>query len=48
MLVIVFLQVQIVRLGRSKSLVMGPGEDTSKSCVVQADMPPDSTRWFVT
>ncbi|KAL9964999.1 hypothetical protein ACROYT_G028722 [Oculina patagonica] len=38
-------QVQIVRLGRSKSLVMRPGENTSKSCMVQADMPPESTRW---
>lgn len=41
------LQVQIVRFGRSKSLKIRPGKDSSKTAVVSADMPPDSTRWLV-
>lgn len=39
------LQVQIIRFGRSKSLEMRPGKDSSNTAVVSADMPPDSTRW---
>ena len=38
---------QIIRFGRSKSLEMRPGKETSKSIVVSADMSPDSTRWLV-
>ncbi|XP_022781525.1 uncharacterized protein LOC111322652 isoform X5 [Stylophora pistillata] len=38
-------QVQLGRLGRSKSLTMSAYEATSTSCVVEAVMPPDSTRW---
>ena len=41
------LQVQIIRFGRSKSLEMRPGEDTSKSVVVSAGISPDSARWLV-
>ena len=39
------LQVQVGRLGRSKPLYMSAYEVTSTSCVVEAAMPPDSTRW---
>jgi len=41
------LQVQIIRFGRSKSLEMRRGKDTSKSVVVSTDISPDSTRWLV-
>ena len=40
-----FLQVQVGRLGRSRTLSLSDYEVTSTSCVVQASMPPDSTRW---
>ena len=38
-------QVQVGRLGRSKSLSMSPYEVTSTSCVVKAAMPEDASRW---
>ena len=39
------LQVQIGRLGRSKSLSMSAYEVTSTSCVAQTAMPLDASRW---
>ena len=39
------LQVQVGRLGRSKSLWMSAYDATSTSCVVQADRPRDAIRW---
>ena len=39
------LQVQVARLGRSMSLSKRAHDVTSTSCVVQRDMPADSTRW---
>ena len=41
-----YLKVQVGRLGRSKPLYMSAYEVTSTSCVVEAAMPPDSTRWW--
>ncbi|XP_068676830.1 uncharacterized protein [Montipora foliosa] len=38
-------QVQVGRLERSKGLSMNAYEVTSTSCVVQAAMPPDASRW---
>ena len=40
-----FLQVQVGRLGRSKSLTISAYETTSTSCVLEAVLPSDSTRW---
>ena len=40
------IQVQVGFLGRSKPLSMSAYEVTSTSCVVEAAMPPDSTRWW--
>ena len=39
------LQVQVGRLGRSKSLSMSAYQVTSTSCVAQAAMPRDAIRW---
>ena len=39
------LQVQVGRLGQSKGLSMNASEVTSTSCVAQAAMPPDASRW---
>ncbi|XP_068675843.1 uncharacterized protein [Montipora foliosa] len=38
-------QVQVGRLGQSKGLSMNDSEVTSTSCVAQAAMPPDASRW---
>lgn len=38
-------QVQLSRLGRSKSLPKMEHDVTTKSCVIQRSMPPDSIRW---
>lgn len=38
-------KIKVGRLGRSKPLSVSEYEVTSTSCVVQAAMPPDSTRW---
>lgn len=43
--VLFLLQIQVGRLGRSKSLSMSEYEVTSTSCVKGAKMPPDALRW---